>query len=180
MILVATNSSRPKACQKLAGGKAASSRRSAAKAGPPRSASHFIAELKGRSAGLMVNTLVLGSKMARQIKAKQGQTSLNKAKQDKKNIFATTIFPQLRRSEIFLETQPSQNPKLRRSGISSGDEYVAPTELTNYRDGHTTNIPLLRNFAPLPLGVLALNHVIMSNAQLKIYLSRECGQGLDS
>ena len=72
---------------------------------------------------------------------------------------------QLRRSEIFVATRPSQNLKLRRSGILHRLEYIAPTELKNYSDARTTNISLLRSFTPLRLCAFALNDAILKSRQ---------------
>ena len=52
---------------------------------------------------------------------------------------------QLRRSDIFVESQTAENSKLRRSGIVCVAEYVAPTELVNLFTTLTTTIPLLRS-----------------------------------
>ena len=143
MRLASTNLSRLKACQKLAGGKPVSSRRSAAKAEGrrPRSASPIVTTLKGwqnpnpngvpsLSPGLERSDYP-GSSSNRFLNPERvvsGQTQSNPVKPDpsKGVLLRAPASSQLRRSEIFVENQSLQNPKLRRSGISMSDNSDIP------------------------------------------------------
>ena len=172
------NSSRPKACQKLAGGKVPQSRNRRL-----RSASHSVTTLKGwqplnpngvpsLSPGLAslraypgsapfshLNPEGVASFSQLHCRATSKMAPKNQPNPGKSNLIqpisGKLASPQLRRSEIFVETQPSQNSKLRRSGISHCSEYVAPTELNNNWGTSATNMSLLRSY-PMPQGPTAV------------------------
>src|SRR5579862_9626826 len=140
-----TNLSRLKACRKLAGGKAASSRRSAAKAEGrrPGYASHRATALKERENGVLAIEASWSAPAERSgdgAFARTGREQINEIPRPRESGVALRFPPQsktsrnlsqLRRSEIFVENRPAQDSPLRRSGIFRGPGYAAPTELND-------------------------------------------------